>query len=245
MLERRKRATVVVADPHPLIVAGLRAVIEEDDAIEVAGVSCDVGSTVQQVSRTNPDLVLIEFGMLDEGAEALTSMADERGKRATVVALSDHPEKVVAALKAGAQGFLLKNSPLEDVIVTIWKALNGSVPVSPQSLPYLVSEVRNPADGSALSQREREVLQLVAEGLSNAKIADMLFVSEATIKTHVQRTFRKLGVHDRASAVAKGIANGILAVRRDGGRAHGGSTRPQQNLVSGRPTARPPLEKSR
>jgi len=114
------------------------------------------------------------------------------------------------AIKAGARGFLVKNAPVEAIVTAVRQVAAGSTPVSAPLLPLLLSEVYDPRGRRALSSREVEVLQLVAEGRTNAEIAKAFFLSEATVKTHLRRIFGKLQVTGRASAVATAIATGAI-----------------------------------
>ncbi|MGH8921153.1 MAG: LuxR C-terminal-related transcriptional regulator, partial [Actinomycetes bacterium] len=167
----------------------------------------------RQAALTSPDVVLIDLDLgADDGVELIATLVERYGKSAVLV-VSDQITRLVTAVKSGAKGFLIKTSSVEEIVSAVHQVAAGSTPVSAPLLPLLLSEVHDPRHRN-LSAREREVLQLVAQGRTNAVIAKALFLSEATVKTHLRRIFGKLQVTDRASAVATAIAaGGLVPVR--------------------------------
>ncbi|WP_432077059.1 LuxR C-terminal-related transcriptional regulator [Streptomyces wuyuanensis] len=204
---------VAVIASHPITIAGLAAVINAQSNMTVVATASSVAGGLSDIMQAEPEAVIVELGPANEGlpVPALVDALRHQRNRASVIAFAEEPEHVVTALKAGARGFLLKDCPTDDIVTGVRQAVRGAVPVSPRTLPHLVSEVMAPTAPPALSRREREVLALVARGQSNPRIAQSLHVSEATVKTHMRRVFHKLQANDRASAVALAISKGMLA----------------------------------
>jgi DNA-binding NarL/FixJ family response regulator len=180
---------LLIADDHPVVRDGLRGIFEASDEFEVAGVAANGQEAVDRAAVLRPDVVLMDLRMPEmDGVTAIRRLA-ERGVTARVLVLTtfDTDSDVVPAIEAGATGYLLKDAPPEE----------------------LLRGVRAPAQ-DPLSQRELDVLALIAAGASNRDAASRLFISEATVKTHVLHIFAKLGVNDRAAAVATGFERGLL-----------------------------------
>jgi len=209
---------VVVADDQGLVRAGLVSILSSQPDLTVVGEAADGDEAVRVVRDADPDVVLMDVRMPGvDGIEATRRLA---GSRAAVVMLTtfDLDEYVYAAMKAGAIGFLLKDSPPESLVEAVRCAARGDALLAPAITRRLVEEfVRRPAPGASrperlepLTQRECEVLAEVARGLSNAEIAAKLFLSEATVKTHVTRMLTKLRVRDRAQAVVAAYESGLV-----------------------------------
>jgi DNA-binding NarL/FixJ family response regulator len=209
---------VVVADDQQLVRAGLISILRSQPDLAVVGEAADGAAAVTVVRDTDPDVVLMDVRMSGvDGIEATRRLADSR---VAVVMLTtfDLDEYVYAAMKAGACGFLLKDAPPESLVEAVRSAARGDALLAPAITRRLVEEfVRRPAPGTdrperleLLTQRECEVLAEVARGLSNAEIAAKLYLSEATVKTHVTRTFAKLRVRDRAQAVVAAYESGLV-----------------------------------
>ncbi|GAB2846119.1 response regulator transcription factor [Streptomyces deserti] len=207
------RIKVAVIASRPVTVAGLSAVVNSQPDMTVVATAFSVADGLTDIMRSEPDAAIVELGTANEGSPVpdLIDALRHQGSKAAVIAFAEEPEHVVTALKAGARGFLLKDCPTDEIVTGVHQAVRGAVPVSPRTLPHLVSEVIAPTAPPALSRREREVLALVARGQSNPRIAQSLHVSEATVKTHMRRVFHKLQATDRASAVALAISKGMLA----------------------------------
>ncbi|MFF3625933.1 response regulator [Streptomyces sp. NPDC002164] len=206
--------TLVVVDDHPVVRDGLRGTFESAPGFRVLGEAPDGVTGVDLVARLDPDVVLMDLRMPGGGGVAAIAELTRRGARARVLVLTtyDTDSDTLPAIEAGATGYLLKDAPREELFNAVRAAADGRTVLSPAVASRLVSRVRTPsaAGNEPLSAREREVLVLVAKGTSNRAIAAELFISEATVKTHLTHVFAKLGAKDRAAAVAIGYDRGIL-----------------------------------
>ncbi|MCJ0892880.1 MULTISPECIES: response regulator transcription factor [unclassified Rhodococcus (in: high G+C Gram-positive bacteria)] len=211
--------TVVVVDDQELMRMGLNMVLEAQDDIEVVGEASDGAAAVEAVTRLAPTVVLMDIRMPGIDGVAATRTITESGSEARVLVMTtfDLDDNVLGALRAGASGFLLKDTPPEDLISAIRSVAAGDAVVSPKVtkrlLSRFVAQSESIADASvldALTGREREVLVHLATGLSNAEIAAVLHLSEATIKTHIGRILTKLGVRDRVQAVVLAYETGLV-----------------------------------
>jgi len=210
---------VVLADDQPLVRAGLRRIIEADPELAVVGEAADGPQAVDQVLGTRPDVVLMDVRMpIFDGIEATRRLA-EKGSSARVIVLTTFglDEYVVAALRAGASAFVLKEAPPEQILAAIHQVEAGRAIIDPGVAQAVIDELgRRPARAELaasvgeLTPREREVLSLLARGLSNAEIATELIVGEGTVKTHVARVLSKLGVRDRLQAVVYAYEAGVV-----------------------------------
>ncbi|MFD8589475.1 response regulator [Streptomyces sp. NPDC059637] len=206
--------TLVIVDDHPVVRDGLRGMFASSDEFEVLGEAADGAEGVAAAERLGPDVVLMDLRMPGVGGvEAITEIV-RRGLRPKVLVLTtyDTDADTLPAIEAGATGYLLKDAPRADLFAAVRAAAAGETVLSPAVASRLVHRVRTPA-GAPLSSREREVLALVARGTSNRAIAAELFISEATVKTHLSHVYDKLGVNDRAAAVATAYERGILGHR--------------------------------
>ncbi|MFJ9825545.1 response regulator [Streptomyces sp. NPDC101160] len=206
--------TLLLVDDHPVVRDGLRGMFEADPAFRVLGEASNGVEGVELAERLDPDVVLMDLRMPGGGGvDAIAELA-RRGARARVLVLTtyDTDTDTLPAIEAGATGYLLKDAPREELFAAVRAAAEGRTVLSPAVASRLVSRVRTPAPPAdeSLSAREREVLELVAKGTSNREIAAELFISEATVKTHLTHIFGKLGAKDRAAAVAVGYERGIL-----------------------------------
>ncbi|MFE7427728.1 MULTISPECIES: response regulator [unclassified Streptomyces] len=206
--------TLVVVDDHPVVRDGLRGMFDSSPGFRVLGEAPDGVAGVDLVARLDPDVVLMDLRMPGGGGVAAIAELTRRGARARVLVLTtyDTDSDTLPAIEAGATGYLLKDAPREELFNAVRAAADGRTVLSPAVASRLVSRVRTPsaAGNEPLSAREREVLVLVAKGTSNRAIAAELFISEATVKTHLTHVFAKLGAKDRAAAVAIGYDRGIL-----------------------------------
>ncbi|TXS06320.1 DNA-binding response regulator [Streptomyces sp. col6] len=206
--------TLIVVDDHPVVRDGLRGMFAAAPEFRVLGEAADGVEGVEMAARLDPDVVLMDLRMPGGGGVAAITELTRRGARSKVLVLTtyDTDTDTLPAIEAGATGYLLKDAPREELFTAVRAAAEGRTVLSPAVASRLVSAVRAPAAGGneTLSAREREVLTLVARGTSNREIAAGLFISEATVKTHLTHLFAKLGVKDRAAAVAAGYDRGIL-----------------------------------
>ncbi|MEU6721383.1 response regulator transcription factor [Nonomuraea sp. NPDC046802] len=204
---------LVIVDDHPVVRDGLRGMFVEQADVEIVGEAADGEQGLAVAVRERPDVVLTDLRMPGlGGAEFIRALA-ERVPSARVLVLTtyDGDDDVLPAVAAGAIGFLLKDSPREEVFRAVRAAAVGETVLSPAVASRLLDQVRRPTPRPAeLSERERTVLALVARGCTNKEAAAALFISETTVKTHLAHIYTKLGVSDRASAVATAYNRGLL-----------------------------------
>lgn len=203
---------IVVVDDHPVVRDGVRSMLSGVSDFEVVAEAASGPEAVDRVLATDPDVVVMDLRMPGGGGVEAVRALQERGSRAAVLVLTtfDTDSDTVAAIEAGATGYLLKDAPAETLFDAVRATAAGETVLSPAVAARLASHVRRPARSGVLSAREREVLARVARGRSNRAIAEDLFVSEATVKTHLVHVYEKLGVADRAAAVATAYERGIL-----------------------------------
>jgi DNA-binding NarL/FixJ family response regulator len=207
---------VLIADDQALVRTGFRKILESEPDLEVVGEAGDGGEAVEAGLLLRPDVVLMDIRMprLD-GLEATRRLAGKT--RVLVLTTFDLNEYVYEALRAGASGFLLKDAPADQLVTAIRVISAGEALLAPSITRRLIEEFARrplsnarPAELEALTPRELEVLRLVARGLSNAEIASDLYVSDATVKTHVSRILQKLSLRDRVQAVVLAYESGLL-----------------------------------
>ncbi|MFD7511933.1 response regulator [Streptomyces sp. NPDC059853] len=203
--------SLLIVDDHPVVRDGLRGMFAASPDFTVLGEAADGPAGVELAQRLAPDVVLMDLRMPGGGGvAAIRELVRRRlGSKVLVLTTYDTDSDTLPAIEAGATGYLLKDTPRDELFAAVRAAAEGRTVLSPAVATRLVSRVREPV-GEALSTRERQVLGLVAKGSSNREIAAELFISEATVKTHLAHLYTKLGVNDRAAAVATGYERGIL-----------------------------------
>jgi DNA-binding NarL/FixJ family response regulator len=213
---------VVVADDQTLVRAGFRLLVDSAPDLQVVGEAADGAEAVELVRRQRPDVVLMDIRMpVMDGLEAtrrIGALQETATARILILTTFDLDEYVYQALRAGASGFVLKDIPPADLLAAIRTVAAGDALLAPSVTRRLIAEFarrpgpspRPPAALEVLTDREREVLTLVARGLSNGEIAEHLVVSPATSKTHVSRLLTKLGARDRAQLVALAYETGLV-----------------------------------
>jgi DNA-binding NarL/FixJ family response regulator len=214
---------IVLADDEQLVRSGLKLILESEDDIEVVGEANDGAEAVALTRRLDPDVVLMDVQMpVMNGIEAtreIVALGREDSSRVVILTTFDLDEYVYEALKAGASGFLLKRTPAEDLVTGVRVVAEGEALLAPSVTQRLIENFRSRPDSAPardeselddLTDREREVLVLVARGMTNGDIATHLFLSEGTVKTHVKRIFSKLGLHDRTQAVIIAYEVGLV-----------------------------------
>jgi DNA-binding NarL/FixJ family response regulator len=202
---------LLIVDDHPVVRDGLRGMFAGDDRFAVLGEAGNGQEALAVAGSVDPDVVLLDLRMpVMDGVSTIRALAGQ-GSRARVLVLTtyDTDSDVLPAIKAGATGYLLKDTPREDLFRAVEAAHRGESVLSPAVAGRLMGTLRSPAR-EPLSQRELEVLKLIAQGHSNREAAGRLFISEATVKTHLLHAYAKLGVRDRAAAVAAAFERGLL-----------------------------------
>jgi DNA-binding NarL/FixJ family response regulator len=218
---------IALVDDQELVRTGFRMVLDAQPDMTVVGEAADGLAAVEFARSHSADVMIMDARMPRMDGVAATRQIREAGDRPRVLMLTtfDLDEYAFAALKAGASGFLLKDVPPEELLFAIRAVHSGDAVVAPSTTRRLIDRFAPmlPAEESAaaselagLTDREREVLILVAQGLSNGELAQRLFVSEATVKTHVGRILAKLGLRDRVQAVVYAYENGLVRAGRQG-----------------------------
>ncbi|MFK8025262.1 MAG: response regulator [Ilumatobacter sp.] len=204
--------TVLVVDDHPIVRGGIASLLASESDIDVIAEAADGGEATTAALRDRPDVTLMDLRMPRvDGVDAIATIKSEWPEAAIVVLTTyDTDEAIVRAIEAGASGYLLKDAPPEELLDAVRRAARGETVLAAPVAKRLVDRVRDPSAG-ALSQRELEVLREVASGNTNAQIAGALHISQATVKTHLLHIYDKLGVADRAAAVARAYDSGILS----------------------------------
>jgi DNA-binding NarL/FixJ family response regulator len=202
---------LLIVDDHPVIRDGLRGVFTGDPDFEVVGEAGDGAEAVAMVERNPADVVLMDLRMPRMGGvEAIARLREAApATRVLVLTTFDTDRDVLPAIEAGATGYLLKDAPREELVRAVRAASRGESVLSPAVAGRLMGQVRKPTQ-EALSRRELDVLKLIADGATNREAAGQLFVSEATIKTHLLHIYDKLGVRDRAGAVGEAYKRRLL-----------------------------------
>ncbi len=205
---------VLIADDHPIVRDGLRGMLTAEPDFEVVGEAGDGAEVLELVDALAPDVILMDLRMPGVGGlEAIQALARRQSPaRVLVLTTYDSDRDVVPALGAGATGYLLKDAPRPVLLAAIRAASRGETVLAPSVATRLVEGLRSPVPES-LSDRELEVLTLIAQGETNRGAASRLFISEATIKTHLLHIYAKLDVGDRAAAVAVAYERGMLRPR--------------------------------
>lgn len=202
---------VVIADDHPVVRIGLRGMLETQNDIDVVGEAENGKQAVSLVGRLEPDVVLMDLQMPELDGVSATEQIRDRFRTVQVLVLTtyDTDADITQAIGAGAIGYLLKDAPREDLFDAIRAASRGESVLTPSVASRVMERIRSP-EVEMLSRREIEVLTEVADGKSNKETSQMLFISEATVKTHLIHIFSKLGVNDRTAAVTVALERGIL-----------------------------------
>ncbi|OXM46110.1 response regulator [Amycolatopsis alba] len=202
---------LLLADDHPIVRAGLRALLETEPGLLVSAEAATAEEAVARASEGDIDVVLMDlrFGPGMTGAEATAAITARPGApRVLIVTTYDSDADTLPAIEAGATGYLLKDAPPEDLAAAVRTAAAGRSTLAPTVADRLMNRMRMP--NIALTLREIEVLVLVADGLSNRAIADRLHLTEGTVKSHLARSYTKLGVDSRTSAVATATDLGLI-----------------------------------
>jgi DNA-binding NarL/FixJ family response regulator len=210
---------ILIADDQAMVRSGLKMILESESDLEVVAEAQNGEEAVRQVEKHKPDVVLMDVRMpVMDGLEATRMIAaDHADTRVIVLTTFDIDDYVYGSLRAGASGFLLKDAPADDLIAAIRVVASGDALLAPSVTRRVIERfAERPAANVTvgglddLTERESEVLKLVARGLSNTEIAEKLFLSEATVKTHVSHILTKLGIRDRVQAVVAAYESGLV-----------------------------------
>jgi DNA-binding NarL/FixJ family response regulator len=213
---------VLLVDDQPLVREGLRRILHPDEGFDIVGECSDGGEVGDAVGRVGPDVVVMDVRMKDvDGVEATRRLGEQPDPPPVLVLTTfDDDEVLSGALRAGAAGFVLKDAPGEELIRSVRTVAEGGAWLDPAVTGRVLATYRSAApaedDGAAeriaeLTPRERDVLRLIGRGASNTEIAETLFVSEATVKSHIGHIFTKLDLRDRAAAIVFAFDHGLVA----------------------------------
>jgi DNA-binding NarL/FixJ family response regulator len=206
-----ERIRLLIADDHPIVRAGLLDVLSSQPDFEVVGEATTGAEAVALASRLHPNVVLMDLRMPEmDGVTAIAKIkAEHPDVNILVVTTYDSDADILPAIETGATGYLLKDTPRKELFEAVRAAAQGKLLLAPTVAARLMERMRGPTE-EALSSRELDVLKLVAKGASNKEIANRLYISEATVKSHLIHIYGKLNVDDRTSAVTVALERGIL-----------------------------------
>lgn len=211
-------ASILLIDDHPLLRQGIKQLIEMETGLEITGEASNAPDGIRLARELEPDLVLLDLNMPEMGGiEALKTMREQDiTSRIVIFTVSDHEEDVVAALRAGADGYLLKDMEPEDMIQQLRQAAVGKMVISDRLTTLLAEALRSqkpqPAarpDYNSLTPREKDILKLIAEGLSNKMIGRRLDISDGTVKVHVKHLLKKLNLRSRVEVAVWAVEEGL------------------------------------
>jgi DNA-binding NarL/FixJ family response regulator len=203
---------ILVVDDHPIVREGLVAVLEDQDDLKVAGTAGTAHEAVGQAGREQPDIVLLDLELPDmSGIDAIPQITSAApGAKVIVFTAYDTDERVLGAIKAGARGYLLKGAPGDEIARAVRAVQAGGSHLASRVAARVMAEATSPRRRRLLTEREHEILRLVADGLSTKQIARRLLITERTVKFHVASIFNKLGASNRAQAVAQAVQRGLI-----------------------------------
>ncbi|MGH3241493.1 MAG: response regulator [Spirillospora sp.] len=204
------RLRIIIVDDHTVMRAGVVALLAAEPTIDIVGEAGDGREAVELVERLRPDVVLLDLRMpVLDGVAATAEITRRGGARVLVLTTYDTDADIEHAIEAGAIGYLLKDTTRDQLVKAVHAAARGETVLAPRVAEKLVARMRRPAP-VALTAREIDVLNAVADGLSNADIGRRLVIAEATVKTHLLRVFAKLDVSDRTHAVIVALDRGLI-----------------------------------
>ena len=205
---------LLIVDDHPVVRDGLAGMFAREPEFEVVGEAADGAEAVRLAGTLRPDVILMDLRMpgMDGVSATRELVALDGGARVLVLTTYDTDSHVLPAIEAGATGYLLKDAPRDELLRAVHATARGQAVLAPSAAALLMSRVRSSAT-APLSRRELDVLQLVAAGATNREAAAKLFITEATVKSHLLNIYGKLGVGDRAAAVTEAFHRGLLTPR--------------------------------
>lgn len=206
---------VLIVDDHEMFATSLRMALSREPDIDVVGTAASLGQARNLIVTLEPDVVLLDHRLPDGlGVDAISDLKQLRASaKIVVLTAAAEDSMLVMATEAGCAGFLLKTSPLEELVSAVRTAAAGEMLVSTELLSRLLSRLRHDREEPAadLTAREHEILQLIAEGLTNAVIAKRLFISVNTVRNHVQSLLAKLGAHSKLEALSLAVREGLIS----------------------------------
>ena len=209
-------ASILLIDDHPLLRKGVKQLIEMNPNMKVVAEACNAMEGVKQAVAVDPDLILLDLNMPEiNGIETLKMLREEEvSSRIVVFTVSDNEEDVVAALKAGADGYLLKDMEPEDLLTSLEQAANGTLVISPRLTTLLAQALQSnkrsdKVDTSSLTPREKQIIKLIANGMANKVIARKLNITEGTVKVHVKHLLKKLRLRSRVEVAVWAVQEGL------------------------------------
>jgi len=215
-----EKIKILIVDDHPVVRDGLSAILETQADFEVVGEAGDGREAVAQVEKLQPDIVLLDLDMpVMDGLEALRQIMQQRPQTKIIIfTVFDTDERILAAVQLGAQGYLLKgDAPRDEIFRAVRTVYQGGALLQPLVAGKLLRQMQNntppapkPSNNEELTEREQEVLELVAKGFANKEIANRLVISERTVKFHVSAILAKLGVSNRTEAVTTAAQQGLI-----------------------------------
>jgi DNA-binding NarL/FixJ family response regulator len=207
---------VVIADDHKIFRQGLAQLLGSVADIVVAGEAADGREALKLIGETGPDVAILDLSMPKGGLEVAREIRSQ-GLRTKVILLTMHnePDAAHKAIQAGAHGYVLKDNAFEDLVYALRSVAQGGTFISPSLAAGVVKSEERRKEGELLTKREREVLTLIATGLTNRQIAERLFISVKTVETHRARIIESLDLHNTAELVRYAIENGLVESRRD------------------------------
>ncbi|HEX2954551.1 MAG TPA: response regulator transcription factor [Bacillota bacterium] len=212
-----KTIRLFIVDDHPIVRAGLKAILSGYPELEMVGEAADGDEAVQLMESLQPDLILMDIRMPRlNGVEAIRRIkATHRHVQMIILTTYDDDELILSGIQAGAQGYLLKDTPPDELVRAIQIVAGGGSLLPPNVAAKLIQRINQPIQNGQeiLTERELEILKYMAKGLANKSIAGELSISENTVKTHIAKVFQKLGVNDRTEAVTTALQNGILSLK--------------------------------
>lgn len=210
-----KRIRLVIADDHPVVRAGLQGMLASQSDFEIVGEAATGVEAVALTTSLHPDVVLMDLRMAELDGVTATALIRKQQPATRVLVLTtyDSDADILRAIESGATGYLMKDTPRDQLFSAIRALAQGKSALAPEVASRLLKRIHSPV-GASLSSREIEVLALVARGASNKEIARSLHISEATVKSHLIHIFSKLGVADRTAAVTVGLERGLLRLEQ-------------------------------
>ncbi len=202
-----EKIRVLIADDHAVIRQGLIAALGAEPNIKVVGEARDGSEAINKALQLNPDVILMDMFMPHlSGLDALMSIREQiPGIKVLVLTISERDDDVFRAIRLGAQGYLLKSATIAEIVDAVRKTAAGETMLATSVAARLVAEFRQNANAPELSDREKEILQLLGEGLTNTEIGSRLFITESTVRTYIHRLLEKLHLRNRAEAAAYAV----------------------------------------